>query len=81
MNKKIAIISNSNNNYIVLKNLIDSICLNDYFLVLKNTDTNKNYPKKIEIEKRNKTKLKDNCSYNFLYSNKIFKIEKKIIYT
>lgn len=77
MNEKITLISNSNNNYTVLKNLIDSICLNDYFAVLKSTDLDKNYLKTIKIEKKNKFKIKDSYSYNFLYSNKIFKIEKK----
>ena len=77
MNKKITLISNDKNNYIILKNLIDSIGLNNYFTVLKNTDLIKNCLKKINIEKKSNFKLKDNYSYNFLYSNKVFKIEKK----
>jgi hypothetical protein len=77
MNKKITIISNDKNNYIILKNLIDSIGLNNYFTVLKNTVSIKNCSKKIKIEKKSNFKLKDNYSYNFLYSNKVFKIEKK----
>lgn len=77
MNKKIAIVSNSHNDYVILKNLIDSIRLNDHFMVLKSTDSDKNYLKSIKIEKKNKFKLKDNYTYNFLYSKKTFKIEKK----
>ena len=54
MNKKIALISKCNNSYVILKNLIDSIDLKDYFTVLKNTDLIKNCSKKIKIEKKSK---------------------------